>query len=223
MRTQFLVVITCVAWLTACRTTNQKLITPAAQTGNTANVANLFAQYHEERLRLYPMEATIAGDNRYNDLLPNSLSEEFRASETAFYRKYLAALGRIERDRLPAEDQLSCDILRWECETQLERLRFPAHLMPINQFYSLHLEIGQWAGGTSAQPFKAVRDYENWLKRLDAFTAWCYTAIDNMRVGMKRGYVLPKALTQKVIPQVAAMTKTPARRLIRSTVRMRSA
>lgn len=179
------------------------------QAGHAGSLTNLFAEYHEERLKLYPLEATVAGDNRYNDLLPNNLTEQFRAAEAAFYRKYLAALDRIERDRLPAEDQLSCDILRWECETQLERLRFPAHLMPLNQFYSLHLDIGQWAGGTSAQPFKTVRDYENWLKRLHAFTAWCYTAIDNMRAGMKRGYVLPKALTQKVIPQVAAMTKTP--------------
>ena len=209
MRTQFLIVIACVTLLTACRTTHQTHRTSTTQAGNTANITHLFAEYHEERLKLYPMEATMAGDNRYNDLLPNNLTEEFRTSEAAFYRKYLTALDRIERDRLPAEDQLSCDILRWECETQLERLRFPTHLMPINQFYSLHLDIGQWAGGTSAQPFKSVRDYENWLKRLDSFTTWCHTAITNMRVGMKRGYVLPKTLTQKIIPQMAAMTELP--------------
>jgi len=169
----------------------------------------LFAEYHEERLKLYPMEATMAGDHRYDDLLPNNLTESFRASEAAFYRKYLAALERLDRGRLPAEDQMSCDILRWECELRLQQLRFPTHLLPINQFWSLHLDIGQWAGGTSAQPFKTVRDYENWLKRLDAFTQWCHTAVSNMRQGMKQGYTLPKALTEKVIPQVAALSKTP--------------
>ena len=207
MRTLFpLLVIAAVAVLASGCSTNQDSSTSTPRTDNTATVSKLFAEYHEERLKLYPMEATMAGDNRYNDLLPNNLTEEFRASEAAFYRKCLAALDRVKRDRLGAEDQLSCDILRWECETQLERLRFPAHLMPINQFYSLHLDIGQWAGGTSAQPFKTVRDYENWLKRVDAFTVWCNTAVANMRVGMKRGYVLPRALTQKVIHQMAAMT-----------------
>jgi uncharacterized protein (DUF885 family) len=198
-----------VTLLTACRTTNEIPETSTSQTGNTANVANLFAEYHEDRLKLYPMEATMAGDDRYNDQLPNNLTEEFRATEVSFYRKYLAALDRLDRKRLSPENQLSCDILQWECETQLERLRFPTHLMPINQFYSLHLDIGQWAGGTSAQPFKTVRDYESWLKRLDAFAVWCQTAVTNMRVGIKHGYVLPRALTQKIIPQMAAMTKTP--------------
>jgi uncharacterized protein (DUF885 family) len=69
--------------------------------------------------------------------------------------------------------------------------------------------IGQFAGGTSAQPFKTVRDYENWLKRLDAFTGWCETAVANMRAGMQRGYVLPKALIRKVIPQLADLAKLP--------------
>jgi uncharacterized protein (DUF885 family) len=204
-----LLVIASVALLTGCRTTGRGSEASAPAAGNTANVAKLFADYYEERLKLYPMEATFAGDDRYNDQLPNNLTEEFRASERACFGKYAAEVRRLDRKRLSSEDQLSCDILQWECEAQLERLRFPMHLMPINQFQSLHLEIGQWAGGTSAQPFKNVRDYENWLKRLDAFTEWCHTAVTNMRAGVKRGYVLPKALTEKTIPQMAALAKTP--------------
>src|ERR1041384_410085 len=164
--------------LAGCRAPDQSssatLQTPASA---ASDLSRLFAEYHEERLKLYPMEATYAGDDRYNDQLPNDLTDGFRASEKAFFQRYLATLSRLDRKRLSAEDQLSCDILRWECETQLERLRFPTHLMPIRQFESLHLYIGQWAVGTSAQPFKTVRDYENWLKRLDAFTQWCHTAV----------------------------------------------
>jgi uncharacterized protein (DUF885 family) len=175
-----------------------------------AALAKLFSDYHEERLKLYPIEATMAGDHRYDDLLPNNLTESFRSSEAAFYKRYLSALGRIDRSHLSVEEQTSCDILKWECENRLDQLKFPTDLLPINQFWSLHLDIGQWAGGTSAQPFKTVHDYENWLKRLDAFTEWCHTAVRNMRAGMKQGYVLPKALTEKVIPQMTALTKTPA-------------
>jgi uncharacterized protein (DUF885 family) len=160
----------------------------------SATATKLFADYYEERLKLFPLEATYAGDHRYDDQLPNDLTDSFRAAETAFFRKYLTAVNGLDQSQLSAEDRLSSDILRWECETQLEKLRFPTHLMPINQFNSLPLLIGQWANGTAAQPFKTVRDYENWLKRLDAFTDWCHTAIGNMREGMKRGWVLPKAL-----------------------------
>jgi uncharacterized protein (DUF885 family) len=196
--------------LAGCRAPKPTVSEPSAiSASTTANLSTLFANYYEERLRLYPMEATQAGDDRYNDQLPNTITEEFRATESAFCRKYLAALSSLDRKHLSAEDQLSCDILQWECETQLEQLRFSTHLMPINQFESLPLSIGQWAGGTAAQPFKTVRDYENWLKRLDAFTQWCHTAVTNMRAGMNRGYVLPKPLTEKTIPQMAAMTKLP--------------
>lgn len=210
MRSQLLLLlILSMALLTACHMTDHGMNASVRPTDNTAQASNLFAGYYEERLKLYPMEATMAGDHRYDDLLPNNLTEEFRALEAAFYRRYLEALSQIGRNRLAAEDQLSCDILRWECEIKLEQLRFPTHLMPINQFWSPHLDIAQWAGGTSAQPFKTVRDYENWLKRLEAFTPWLQTAVSNMRQGIKQGHVLPKALTQKMIPQVAALAKEP--------------
>src|SRR6266496_3798418 len=208
--TPLLFLCAALALLTACRTAEQGPARSNAEAGNSSGIARLFNDYYEERLKLYAMEATLAGDDRYNDLLPNNLTESYRASCAAFYRKYLTALGHVDRGQLSAEDQIGCDILKWECETQLKQLQFPTHLMPINQFWSLHLDIGQWAGGTAAQPFKTVRDYDNWLKRLDAFTEWCHTAVENMRQGMKRGYLLPKALTQKIIPQMAAMTKSPA-------------
>ncbi len=171
--------------------------------------AKIFADYYEERLKLYPMEATYAGDSRYNDQLPNDLTAEFRAREKSFFQRYLITTRRLDRAKLSAEDQLSCDILQWECERQLEQLDFSMHLLPINQFVSRHLEIGQWAGGTAAQPFNTLRDYENWLKRLNAFTEWCHTAVENMRSGMKTGYVLPRVITEKTIPQMTAMTKLP--------------
>ena len=201
-----LLVIAFAALVAACRTTEAPEISKVRRDTST-NLASLFAEYHEQRLKLYPMEATMAGDERHNDSLPNNLTEAFREKERAFYGKYLAALGRIDRRRQSAEDQMSCDILKWECEMRLQQLRFPTHLLPMNQFWSLHLDIGQWAGGTSAQPFKTVRDYENWLKRLDAFTQWLATAQTNMRAGMKQGHVLPKALTQKMIPQMAALAR----------------
>jgi Bacterial protein of unknown function (DUF885) len=46
---------------------------------------------------------------------------------------------------------------------------------------------------------------------LDAFTGWCSTAVNNMRTGMTKNYVLPKALIKKVIPQMADLTKLPVK------------
>lgn len=199
-----------VALLPACRTADAPRPAGEQHAAQSSAFAEQLGHYHEERLKLYPLEATTAGDSRYNDLLPNVLTDSFRAEAAAFYRRHLAALARFDRSRLSEDEQMSWDVLQWECEVNLQQLRFPTHLMPVDQFnYSLHLIIAQFAGGTSAQPFKTVRDYENWLKRLGAFTDWCATAIANMRQGVQQGYVLPKALIRKVIPQLADLAKSP--------------
>jgi uncharacterized protein (DUF885 family) len=65
--------------------------------------------------------------------------------------------------------------------------------------------MGQYAGGTSAQPFKTEKDYRDFLKRLDLYSVWVDSAIVYMKKGIQKGMVLPKALTEKVIPQFAEM------------------
>src|SRR5690606_29631015 len=157
----------------------------------------------------FPVEATLAGDTRYNDLLPNSISEEYIAEVKAFFSGYKDKLSAIDKNTLNENDQMSYDILLWECNIGIEGSSFKDHLMPINQFWSMPLLIGQLASGESFQPFKTVKDYDNWLARLDAYIVWCDTAIANMRKGIREGYVIPKSLTAKVIPQMADLDHGP--------------
>ncbi len=176
----------------------------------TPPLDSLLAQYQETRLKLFPMEATSAGDMRYNDLLPNSLTLEYRTQLYDFFTEYKSRLTKYDRNQLKENEQISYDVLLWECEMALEGEKFKTHLLPVNQFWSSHILIGQLAGGTSMQPFSSVKDYENWLSRLEAYTAWCDTAIANMQLGLKEGYSLPKSLCEKTIPQFAALAKGPA-------------
>jgi uncharacterized protein (DUF885 family) len=81
--------------------------------------------------------------------------------------------------------------------------------MPINQFWSTPILIGQLASGSSLQPFKMVKDYDNWLMRLDDYLQLCDSMIANMKQGMKEGYVLPKVLAKKVVPQLRDLDHGP--------------
>lgn len=67
------------------------------------------------------------------------------------------------------------------------------------------ITIGQYGSGTSSQPFKTVKDYDDWLKRLSAFAVWADTAKSNFSKGIEAGDVLPKALVVKMIPQMESM------------------
>lgn len=178
--------------------------------GGSAMAGQLFHRYQEERLRLYPLEATLAGDDRYNQLFPDTLSERYRSKLRRFYQAQLASVAVVERrSDLSEEDRTGCEILRWECGVQLEQLRFPTHRMPINQFDSLHLTIAQWASGTGPQPFRTVKDYEDWLQRLAAFSGWCGRLPSSLRQGIREGIVLPKALIRKVATQVSDLASGP--------------
>jgi uncharacterized protein (DUF885 family) len=46
------------------------------------------------------------------------------------------------------------------------------------------------------------------LVRLQGYLAWMRSAEDKMRMGIEKGYVLPKSLIVKVLPQLEAMAQT---------------
>ena len=162
----------------------------------------LLEKYHQERLQLFPLDATIAGDGRYNNLFPNTLDENYTKKLKAFFEKYRNSLKKFKDEELPENDRISKAVLDWECMINLEQLAFREDLMPLNQFSSLHLTMGQFGSGAGAQPFKTVKDYNNWLQRLDGFHKWLVTAEQRMKEGIAQGYVLPKALTEKLISQL---------------------
>lgn len=174
----------------------------------TDQLHQLMDDYHQEALQLYPLSATYQGDKRYNDYLPNSLSDEFMAQEKLFYSSTLEKLNSIDDGNLSETDLLSKKVLAWECDINLKRLGFPTHHLPINQMWTLQLTIGQLAGGSSAQPFTSVEDYENWLKRVDDYLIWINTAEQRMKEGIEKEIVLPKSLIKKVVPQLASIALT---------------
>ncbi|RDV15878.1 DUF885 domain-containing protein [Pontibacter diazotrophicus] len=186
------------------RTTEQEQRTEAVQADQ--NLGQLFENYYEERLKLFPLEATAIADNRYNDQLPNDLSQEYVAQVRQLYQGYLDKINQIDRSKLDAQEQVSYDIFKYEMQMSLEGLEQPAELLlPVNQFWGLPITIAQLGSGSSNQPFNTPEDYEDFLGRIRGFTVWGDTAIANMRRGMRAGIVLPRALTQKVLPQLQAM------------------
>lgn len=186
------------AILAAC---NQPKTNSSSKTDNP-ELAKVFDNYFEESLKLYPLNATGIGDNRYNDQLPNDGSVEFLAKSKAFYENYLAQVKHFNREDLSEADQLSYDIFTYEAQLALDGFKQHFEYMPFNQFYALPLTMGQLGSGSGSQPFKTVKDYNDWLKRVSAFSVWADTAISNFNKGIKAGVVLPKALVVKTIPEL---------------------
>ncbi|MGZ8557742.1 MAG: DUF885 domain-containing protein [Chitinophagaceae bacterium] len=175
------------------------------ESGNNSELTTLLEKYYEERLQFFPLEATAIGDSRYNDVLPIEFTDSYRSKLHDFYTRYLAEINKYSRDELGENDKLNHDVFTYEMKMNIEGLGFQDNYIPFNQFYALPLSMGQLGSGTGNQPFKTVKDYDNWLKRATTFKAWTDSAIFYFNRGFYAQVVLPKAIIEKMIPQMQAM------------------
>src|SRR5262245_46796414 len=109
--------------ITSCDMKKDKT-TEGHEEGNK-ELSVLFENYYEERLQLFPLEATSIGDPRYNDRLTIGFTDSFRTKLNDFYTHYLAEINKHKRDELSEKDQLSYDVFIYELQTNKEGLGFP--------------------------------------------------------------------------------------------------
>ncbi|NOT90039.1 MAG: DUF885 family protein [Lysobacter sp.] len=177
----------------------------ATSESKATQLDRLYAEFWEASLKLNPLQATFQGDNRYNDQLPNFLTEASRKEAHAFTVRWLERAEAIGPDGLSGQDRLSYDIFVKNAKDTLESEAFPTYLMPVDQFNNIAAFAAQLGSGSNAQPFKTVKDYDDWRARGGKLAPIFDQAIVNMREGMRQGVVQPKALMQKVLPQFDAL------------------
>jgi uncharacterized protein (DUF885 family) len=170
----------------------------------SAELSALVGEFFERELEMNPLLATSIGDDRYNDRLANNLSPEYRQQVEALNRGFLERLLTIDPEQLSGQDRLTWEAFRYSREMELEGLRFPSHLQPINQFYSITNTFVQLGSGTSLHPFRTVENYDDFLGRVDDFVVIVDTSIGNMKIGMDQGVVQPKILMERTLPQLAS-------------------
>ncbi|GAB2453375.1 hypothetical protein GCM10011375_00290 [Hymenobacter qilianensis] len=198
--------------LTACNqqknTADGGSDTAATGTAEVKDLSTLFANYWEENLKLFPLDATTQGDKRYNDRLPNDQTQAFRDTLQTTYQNYLSQLQKFDREKLSDNDKISYDIFKYDLENKLAGLKLNTWMIPFQQFWGLPITLGQFGSGSGIQPFKTVKDYDDWIGRAKGFAAWGDSAIGNFRKGMAAGVVLPRPLVEKMIPQMQDLVVT---------------
>jgi uncharacterized protein (DUF885 family) len=165
-------------------------------------LAVLFTNYYEERLQLFPLDATATGDNRYNDKMYADFTDSYRAKLKEFWERNLNLVTKFNRDSLSENDKVSYDIFKREMEMSIEGLSFHDNYIPSQQFWGLPITMGQLGSGDGNQPFKTVKDYDDWLARAKQFPVWADSAVIYFRKGIAADFVLPKVLVEKMLPQM---------------------
>ncbi len=184
-------------------------------------IDSLFADYYTFKKHINPLEATKAGFNEYNAQVANYVSAPYQQDLIEKYTMFLNELAKYDSTMVTPSQQLSMGVMEWDCKIKMEGLKnkivviaspmfdMPTfELFPLLQIQSLNLYMSQLAGGKSLQPFRTVQDYENWLKRIDAYLPFLDTCIVKMKTGISKGVVLPKVIIKRMIPQVEVFVKT---------------
>jgi uncharacterized protein (DUF885 family) len=176
----------------------------AAATDANQQLDQLAEAFFEATLPLNPTSATSIGDNRYNHLYTAGFDPDVRARFRALRTEYEGRLQAIDRNALDVEHQLTYDIFRRNLEDARTGERFPGHLVPLNQFFNFTAGFVGMGSGTGLHPFRTVKDYEDFLGRIQGFEHVIDVAIANMREGMRTGVVQPRVLMERVLPQLSA-------------------
>ena len=178
-------------------------VSPAA-----AEAAALFDDYWQWELREYPELATYRGDHRYDDRLRDDSAAAVRARNAA-YAQFAQRAARIDAAQLAPEGRVSLRVLRFQLARTLDIDRLHGGLpfgeqdswMPVTQMDGIHLGLPQLA---RAARFASVRDYEAWLKRLDAVPARVAQLIERMQTARDAGWMPPKVAIERVPQQLEA-------------------
>ena len=166
-------------------------------------------RYFEDFLKLNPLVgSSTLGEARFEDKFEIVISPAHRLRSKALYQRVQRELAKLDKSRLTAADALTVALLNEETSTRLEALNYPSHLMPIDQYGGVPVELAQFGNGQDIQPLKTVRNFENYLKRLDRLPAWIDQSIINMKEGMRVGIVMPRPLIERALPSLLAMTET---------------
>ncbi len=176
-----------------------------------ANAAfeRIAARYFRDLMELDPLNASATvGWPQYEGRMEIGIAPAAIANTKMLYQRVARELLAARVDELNAANALSHELLAWEVNLAIDALRFPKHLMPIDQFGGVPLQLANMGSGEQAQPLRTPADYANYFKRLKRLPEFNRQAIANMAQGMQQGWTVPRALVDSALPALRALAES---------------
>lgn len=174
---------------------------PAAAGDNSAvdRLNALFKHEWQRHLREHPVEASLDGFHAYDNQWPNLSLDAFARS----HREDSEALTKLEQigaDHLPAAAVLDYELFQYKLKDRLAGYKFHDYVLALNQLGGI-----QTTGTLTRQlRFDTLKDYENWVTRLQTFDHYMDQTIALLREGIQDGMTEPRVVMKRVPHQIAA-------------------
>jgi uncharacterized protein (DUF885 family) len=168
----------------------------AAKSAN-APLVKLFDTTWEEDLADDPLSATQIGDPRYNDRWPDMSVEALDRRQKKNYAR-LQSLLKINREKLGKDDQLNFDLFQRDIKTRIEAYQFKPWVFAVRTFDGPQL-LAQTA---EFAPFNTVKDYDNWIARINTTGIYIDQWILLLTQGANEKLTQPRVTINTVLEQL---------------------
>ena len=168
----------------------------AAKAAN-APLVKLFDTTWEEDLADDPLSATQIGDPRYNDRWPDMSVEALDRRQKKNYAR-LQSLLKINREKLGKDDQLNFDLFQRDIKTRIEAYQFKPWDFAVRTFEGPQL-LAQTA---EIAPFNTVKDYDNWIARINTTGVYLDQWILLLTQGANEKLTQPRVTINKILEQL---------------------
>ncbi|HEY7525893.1 MAG TPA: DUF885 domain-containing protein [Candidatus Limnocylindria bacterium] len=162
-------------------------------------------RFFEGVLERDPIFATILGDNRWDDRLPN-IGAEGRAEEERVYRALLEEVEAVSADGLEPEQVITRDMLLLVARNQLEAQERKLYQMAINHISGVQLMPVMVAQYQIADSPEAL---EKLLARFAAYPTAVEQYIETLNEGLADGRTGASVPVRKQIEQIERLQGTP--------------
>lgn len=183
----------CAALLLVCTSCRQSSTTGSAG----SQLQSLLKEEWEYELRTNPETATYLGDSRYNADL-SDYSPAFNLRNVQQERRFLRRFEAVDPNGLNAAQGLNRSLMIRRLRERIEQAEFHPWEMPVDQMNGIHLALAQLPGYTR---FASVRDYDDYLSRLQKLPRAFSQIEESMRLGVKDHLMPPRYLVEKVVAQ----------------------
>ena len=174
--------------------------------GNRKALNEIFKDYWEDGLKHQPEFASTLGDKRYNDQISDYSVKAFNDG-LAREQGFLMRLAAIDTTGLTDQEKISRELLLRQITEDQEGAEFKEWEMPVNQMGGIYTTYPQLVAQLS---FDTVKDYDDWIDRLQQIPKAFDQVTANMAVGIEDHRVPPKYLLEKTLEHVTAMANQKA-------------
>ena len=168
-----------------------------AQTDAPKNLSALFDSEWQWNLETSPTFASYLGDKRYNNRW-NDQSIDAIKKRNQHRVETLARLKQINRNELSDKDKVNYDLFQKDYESAVQNYETRLYLLPINQRGGIQTsdELAE-----SIQ-FQNVKDYEDWIARLNAFPVLMEQNLALMKAGKAEKMIWSRQVLTRVPAQI---------------------